>query len=87
MQTFQYDLETLPLPDLLPKGSPERPGGARVFACDHAGQCQIEDLVDEIRKALVARLNERGHDGWRLAHMELHAEVVFLVWEKPGPSA
>jgi hypothetical protein len=86
MKTYTYDLETLALADLR-DGNPEGAASERVIACDHAGTCRVEEVVEDIRFALTARLNERGRDGWRLAHMDVHAEVVLLVWEKPEDAA
>jgi hypothetical protein len=79
MDTYRYDVETLALRDLGDTGAGS--DAQRVIACDHAGRCRVEETLDEVRTALVDRLNERGRGGWRLAHMELHDEVVLLVWE------
>lgn len=84
--TYSYDLETVSLSDLLPAAPRGKADGERVFACDHSGHCRVETLVDEVRLALIDRLDDRGGRGWRLAHMDIHAEVVLLVWEKPGAS-
>ncbi|GEM_PF-3508206 len=80
MDRYRYELETVELKDLLSETA--KTDVDRVFACDHSGTCRVGSIVEDIRVGLVDRLDERGREGWRLAHMDIHAEVVLCIWEK-----
>lgn len=84
MDAHRYDFEAVRLDELLDARDANALDPERVFACDRSGTCAVETLVDDVRQALVDRLNERGAAGWRLVQMEFHARVVLLVWEMPG---
>jgi len=81
MQQWEYDISVHTLREILAQAQIE--DGGRVLFCGVEGQCFFDDTPNPYLHAITGILNERGREGWILAHTVLRERDMICFWRRP----
>jgi len=55
----------------------------KVFTCNEAGGCIVNDVCKIGTEALASVLNEHGKEGWELIMTNYHHGELLCIWKRP----
>lgn len=55
----------------------------KVFSCDEAGKCMVNDVCKIGTETLASVLNEQGKEGWELIMTNYHHGELLCIWKRP----